>query len=110
MRLPSSNGDKEQSLNKSYINFKRNKTPDTFPGVGCLWYLDDNLYFCVAIKSKSSEMYKDFVILLGNTNQSIPSIYICYNYKPNNKSYDERGVGLCIYNGRYHKVSLRTYF
>ena len=49
---------------------------------------------------------------LGNTKNScfMDIITVSLNFNPNSKDYDERGIGIHYYQGRYVAVVLRTYF
>ena len=45
-----------------------------------------------------------------NNNFVIKFHYIYYNYKPNSKDYDERGLGVHFIQGQWYAVIQRTYF
>lgn len=40
----------------------------------------------------------------------IKFLYVNYNYNPNSKDYDERGLGLHLIQGQWYGVIQRTFF
>lgn len=53
---------------------------------------------------------QDTVILVTNKDSSMPRVHICWNYNPYATKFDERGLGIGFYEGRYCIVTERTYY
>lgn len=54
--------------------------------------------------------YNDSTVYFIRNNFGVKILYICHNFKPNGKDYDERGIGWGYIRGKEYPIVQRTYY